>query len=185
MSGLTTVGLIAACICWKTRRRRLSPSKSFTEQEKKLLDSSLATSCDRQSIDVGSSYGFEMIDRSTSLDSGDSRGCMETVHITLEHTGIYPPPPVEFALPAAYGNIFISLRLSGTGEEYPDLLGGGATLPRRSKTCTLNSANDNVSSRNAASSSTWSLPEDNATDDKTDNNIFSPFSRMSTEFTAL
>ncbi|XP_053616578.1 leucine-rich repeat-containing protein 24-like [Plodia interpunctella] len=190
MLAMTGVGFIAACVCWKTQRRRVPPSRSFTDQEKKLLDTSIAASCDRTSADLGSSsYGFEMLDRSMSMESEDTQRCMEPVQITIEGPpGSFPPPPAEFALPAPYGNIFISVQVSGHNDEYPDLLGGGATLPRRSRTCFLKSAYDNMGPRiTAAGSSTWSLPGanvDNKKDEK-DTQLTMPLSTFSTEFTAL
>lgn len=184
---MTTAGFISACVCWKTKRRRVPPSRSFTDQEKKLLDTSLAVSCDRTSGDLGSSYGFEMLDRSISMESDDAR-CLEPVQITIEGPpGTFPPPPAEFALPAPYGNIFISVQVSGHSDEYPDLLGGGATLPRRSRTCFLKSAYDNMGPRiTAAGSSTWSLPGANADKNVEKNDPLTvPLSTFSTEFTAL
>lgn len=184
---MTGAGILSACVCWKTRRRIVPPSRSFTDQEKKLLDTSLAASCERTSGDLGSSYGFELLDRSMSLESEDTR-CLEPVQITIEGPpGSFPPPPTEFALPAPYGNIFISVQVTGHKEEYPDLLGGGSTLPRRSRTCFLKSAYDNMGPRiTAAGSSTWSLPGAN-TDKNADRNdpIITPLSTFSTEFTAL
>ncbi|XP_028164879.1 leucine-rich repeat-containing protein 24-like [Ostrinia furnacalis] len=190
MLAMTGAGVIAACVCWKTRRRRVPPSRSFTDQEKKLLDTSLAASCDRTSADLGSSYGFEMLDRSMSMESEDTQRCMDPVQITIEGPpGSFPPPPAEFALPAPYGNIFISVQVSGHNDEYPDLLGGGATLPRRSRTCFLKSAYDNMGPRiTAAGSSTWSLPGANGDNTKRvekDNENPMPLSTFSTEFTAL
>ncbi|CAK1589318.1 unnamed protein product [Parnassius mnemosyne] len=187
MLAMTGLGLIATCACWKFRRQRLPPSRSFTDQEKKLLDSSLAASCDRQSVDLESSYAFEMLDRSLSMDSEGSQRYLETVPTTLEAPEMFPPPPSEFALPAPYANIFISVQLSDTQEEYPDFLGGGATLPRRSKTCFLESAYDNMGPRvTAAGNSNWSLPEDNASNNKdSEKNIITSFSTISTELTAL
>lgn len=189
MLAMTGIGIITACVCWKTKRRRVPPSRSFTDQEKKLLDTSLAVSCDRTSADLGSSYGFEMLDRSMSMESEDTQRCLEPVQITIEGPpGTYPPPPAEFALPAPYGNIFISVQVAGHNEEYPDLLGGGATLPRRSRTCFLKSTYDNMGPRiTAAGSSTWSLPGANV-DNKnieTDVPFTMPLSTFSTEFTAL
>ncbi|CAG5024246.1 unnamed protein product [Parnassius apollo] len=184
---MTGLGFIATCACWKIRRQRLPTSRSFTDQEKKLLDSSLAASCDRQSVDLESSYAFEMLDRSLSIDSDENQRCVDTVQITLEAPGMYPPPPSEFELPAPYASIFISVQLSDTQEEYPNFLGSGATLPRRSKTCFLESAYDNMGPRvTAAGNSTWSLPEHNASNNKNiENNITTSFSTISTELTAL
>ncbi|XP_063537656.1 leucine-rich repeat-containing protein 24-like [Cydia strobilella] len=183
MVGMLALGFVAACVCWNTKRQRMPPSRSFTDQEKKLLDTSLAVSCDRTS-GGGSSYGFEMLDRSMSMESEDTR-CLEPVQITIEGPpGSFPPPPAEFALPAPYGNIFISVQVSGHNDEYPDLLGGGATLPRRSRTCFLKSAYDNMGPRiTAAGSSTWSLPGANV--DSKDTPAPLPLSTFSTEFTAL
>ena len=184
---MASTGFIAACVCWKIRRRSVPPSRSFTDQEKKLLDTSIAVSCDRTSKDMGYSYGFEMFDRSMSMESEDTQRCLEPVQITIEGpSGVFPPPPAEFAIPAPYGNIFISVQVTGHNEKFPDLLGGGATLPRRSRTCFLKSAYDNMGPRvTATGSSTWSLP--GAKGDK--NNRAStppmPLSTFSTEFTAL
>ncbi|KAG7305135.1 hypothetical protein JYU34_010621 [Plutella xylostella] len=184
--GMTGMGFLAACFCWKTRRRRVPPSRSFTDQEKKLLDTSLAVSCDRTSAELGSSYGFEMLDRSMSLESEDTQRCLEPMQITIEPHGGFPPPPAEFSFPAPYGNIFISVQVKGHNDEYPDLLGGGATLPRRSRTCFLKSDYDNMGPRiTAAGSSVWSLPGSN------DQVAVKPpqepicLSTFSTEFTAL
>ncbi|CAG4960647.1 unnamed protein product [Colias eurytheme] len=185
MVAMAGAGFIATCVCWKTRRRRVPPSRSFTDQEKKLLDTSLAASCDRTSTEMGSSYGFEMFDRSISMES-DNQRCMEPVQITIEGpSGGFPPPPAEFALPAPYGNIFISVHVTGHNEKYPDLLGGGSTLPRRSRTCLLRPTYDNMGPRvTATGSSTWSLP--GAKPDKNDDAKFSvPLPTFSTEFTAL
>ncbi|XP_028028363.1 leucine-rich repeat-containing protein 24-like [Bombyx mandarina] len=186
MLAMTAAGFVSAYICWKTRRRRIPPSRSFTDQEKKLLDSSLAASCDRASGDMSLSYGFEMLDRSMSLDSEDNR-CLEPVQITVEGPpGSFPPPPAEFALPAPYGNIFISVQVSGHNDEYPDLLGGGTTLPRRNTTCFLKSTYDNMGPRiTAAGSSTWSLPGANDKNTVKENLLTTPLSNFSTEFTAL
>ncbi|KAJ0172798.1 hypothetical protein K1T71_011937 [Dendrolimus kikuchii] len=183
---MTMAGFISACICWKTRRRRVPPSRSFTDQEKKLLDTSLAVSCDRTSGDLGSSYGFEMLDRSMSMESDDAR-CLEPVQITIEGPpGSFPPPPAEFAIPAPYGNIYISVQVSGHNDEYPDLLGGGSTLPRRSRTCFLKSAYDNMGPRiTAAGSSTWSLPGAKVENKRIETDLTVPLSTFSTEFTAL
>lgn len=185
---MASTGFIAACLCWKIRRRHVPPSRSFTDQEKKLLDTSLAVSCDRTSVEMGSSYGFEMFDRSMSLESEDTQRCMEPVQITIEGpSGGFPPPPAEFSIPAPYGNIFISVQVTGHNEEYPDLLGGGATLPRRSRTCFLKSDYDNMGPRvTAAGSSTWSLPGAKADSNPCKETTATvPLSTFSTEFTAL
>lgn len=185
---MTFSGFIASCICWKTRRRRVPPSRSFTDQEKKLLDTSLAVSCDRTSADMNSSYGFEMLDRSMSLESEDTQSKrFEPVQITIEGPpGTFPPPPAEFALPAPYGSIFISVQVAPNEELYPDLLGGGTTLPRRSRTCFLKSAYDNMGPRiTAAGSSTWSLPGANVDNKMDKDQMTMPLSTFSTEFTAL
>ncbi|XP_041969636.1 leucine-rich repeat-containing protein 24-like [Aricia agestis] len=184
---MAATGFIAACVCWKIRRRRVPPSRSFTDQEKKLLDTSLAVSCDRTSVDLGSSYGFEMFDRSMSTDSQDTQRCLDPVQITIEGpSGPFPPPPAEFALPGPYGNIFISVQVTGHSKEYPDLLNGGGTLPRRSRTCFIKSDYDNMGPRvTATGSSTWSLPGSKL-GDKTNKEIpATPLSTFSTEFTAL
>ncbi|CAH0719282.1 unnamed protein product, partial [Brenthis ino] len=184
---MASTGFIAACVCWKIRRRRVPPSRSFTDQEKKLLDTSLAVSCDRTSVDMGSSYGFEMFDRSMSMESEDTQRCLEPVQITIEGpSGSFPPPPAEFAIPAPYGNIFISVQVTGHNEEFPDLLGGGSTLPRRSRTCFLKSAYDNMGPRvTATGSSTWSLPGAKGEKIHKDSTPPMPLSTFSTEFTAL
>lgn len=188
---MVVVGCAAAVVCWKTRRRRVPPSRSFTDQEKKLLDTSIAVSCDRTSAEMGSSYGFELLDRSMSMDSEDTQRCLDPVHITIEGPpGSYPPPPAEFALPAPYGNIFISVQVSNRkDEEYPDILGGGATLPRRSRTCFIKPSYDNMGPRiTAAGSSTWSLPGANGDKNaEPEPSVPLPLqlSTFSTEFTAL
>lgn len=184
---MASTGFIAACVCWKIRRRSVPPSRSFTDQEKKLLDTSIAVSCDRTSMDVGSSYGFEMFDRSMSMESEDTQRCMEPVQITIEGpSGAFPPPPAEFAIPAPYGNIFISVQVTGHNEKFPDLLGGGATLPRRSRTCFLKSDYDNMGPRvTATGSSTWSLPGAKGDKSTRDSAPPMPLSTFSTEFTAL
>lgn len=185
MVAMLVLGFVAACVCWNTKQQRVPPSRSFTDQEKKLLDTSLAVSCDRTSGDLGSSYGFEMLDRSMSMESEDTQRCLEPVQITIEGPpGSFLPPPAEFALPAPYGNIFISVQV-GHNDEFPDLLGGGATLPRRSRTCFLKSAYDNMGPRiTAAGSSTWSLPGANV-DNKMETPAPLPLATFSTEFTAL
>ncbi|XP_063909979.1 probable oxidoreductase PXDNL isoform X3 [Zophobas morio] len=100
------VSATAAVCCVRSRSRRrqnLKASVSFTDQEKKLLDVSIATTTDRG---TGSCEALgpelELVD--------------PPVHITIESEplplAVYPPPP-EFSgsvLPtAAYGNIFISV----------------------------------------------------------------------------
>ncbi|XP_050672900.1 leucine-rich repeat, immunoglobulin-like domain and transmembrane domain-containing protein 2 [Leptidea sinapis] len=187
MLAMAGAGFVATCILWKTRRRRMPPSRSYTDQEKKLLDTSLAVSCERSSTDMGSSYGCEIYDGSISLESDDAEICMEPVQLTVE--GIdetFPPPPAEFSLPAPYSNIFISVQVAGHDNKYPDLLGGGATLPRRSRTCFIKPTYDNMGPRvTAAGSSTLSLPE---VDPEIQTNIVSssiPLSTFSTEYTAL
>lgn len=160
---------IAVC-CVKSRngnrRRNLKASVSFTDQEKKLLDVSIATTTDRG---TGSSEAL-----------GPEVELMEPpVHITIESEplplAVYPPPP-EFStstLPAgAYGNIFISVSVSRDpsidASRCPDLLDlphrvnkpmyhGMATLPRRP--CAAPQY-DNMGPRvTACGSSTLSLPD--------------------------
>ncbi|XP_068623222.1 leucine-rich repeat-containing protein 24-like [Battus philenor] len=178
MVGMTCLGFIAAFVCWKTRRRRIPTSKSFTDQEKKLLDSSLAASSDRHSVDMSSAYDLEMFDRSLSMDSGDSQRCFDALQITLEGSRGFVPPPVEFALPASYANIFISVQLS---DKYDDL----PPVPHSSRTRFLKSASDNMGPRvTAAGSSTWSLSKDNEKR-VVEKNIITPFPTYTTEFTAL
>ncbi|XP_045529972.1 leucine-rich repeat, immunoglobulin-like domain and transmembrane domain-containing protein 3 [Pieris brassicae] len=176
MLAMAGTGIIGTCICWKTRRR-VPSSRSFTDQEKKLIDTSLAASCERTSTDMGS-FGFEMFERSVS-----SENCMEPVHITIEGpSGGYPRPPAEFSLPAPYGNIFISVQVKSHKDKVPDLLGGGSTLPKRSRTCLLRPTYDNMGPRvTATGSSTWSLPGANAGDLK-ESTLSDNFS---SEFTAL
>lgn len=166
LGGLAALGFIAAVACWHLRRRRVPPSRSFTDQEKRLLDASVVVSCDRSIADMASPCNFELTERSMGDDA--VRGCpFDPVHITIEGTsGAFPPPPAEFAVPVPYGNIFISVQVAGrTGEpgKYPDLLSGGATLPRRSRTCCGTPAYDNMGPRvTATGSSTWSLPGANS-----------------------
>ncbi|GBP63967.1 Reticulon-4 receptor-like 2 [Eumeta japonica] len=169
---LATLGFLAAVACWRLRRHRVPPSRSFTDQEKRLLDASVVVSCDRSIAEMASPCDFELTERSLSLGEEGGRGCtFEPVHITIEGSGAtgggYPPPPAEFAVPVPYGNIFISVQVSGPGGEgtkYPDLLGGGATLPRRGRTCCTAPAYDNMGPRvTATGSSTWSLPSEGAT----------------------
>ncbi|KAF9409220.1 hypothetical protein HW555_011352 [Spodoptera exigua] len=157
---LATLGFIAAVACWHLRRRTVPPSRSFTDQEKRLIDASVVVSCDRSIGDMASPCDFEMTER---MSDEPPRGCgFDPVHITIEGTpGAFPPPPAEFAVPVPYGNIFISVQVAGRGEpaKYPDLLSGGATLPRRNRTCCAVPAYDNMGPRvTATGSSTWSLP---------------------------
>lgn len=148
------------------QRKNMKASVSFTDQEKKLLDVSIATttergtgSCEALGSDV------ELLD--------------PPVHITIEREqvplAVYPPPP-EFSsstLPAgAYGNIFISVSVtrdpSVDVSRCPDLLDlpqrsksvfhGMATLPRRQFTSPPQY--DNMGPRvTAGGSSTLSLPD--------------------------
>lgn len=157
---LASMGFIAAVACWHLRRRTVPPSRSFLDQEKRLIDASVVVSCDRSIGNMASPCDFELTERS---NDDQPRGCaFDPVHITIEGTpGAFPPPPAEFAVPVPYGNIFISVQVAGRGEpgRYPDLLSGGATLPRRNKTCCAAPAYDNMGPRvTATGSSTWSLP---------------------------
>ncbi|XP_030754163.1 leucine-rich repeat-containing protein 24-like [Sitophilus oryzae] len=166
--GLSTVIAVVAVCCARKRnnmRHGLQASVSFTDQEKKLLDASIATTTDRG---TGS---MEAI--GPDLDIMD-----QPVHITIEREPVpmvvFPPPP-EFStsvLPAgAYGNIFISVSVSRDPtadiSRCPDLLDlpprpkrvyhGMATLPRRP----IPPPNyDNMGPRvTAGGSSTLSLPD--------------------------
>nr|XP_018910519.1 PREDICTED: leucine-rich repeats and immunoglobulin-like domains protein 1 [Bemisia tabaci] len=121
------------------RKAKLMSSMSFNDQEKKLLDVSIATSTDRQtgSLDGISSHAdMEMLEQSMQ-----SIPLEPPVHITIESHPptdpnaalVYPPPP-EFStsiLPAgAFGNIFISVSVNQEPHspcpsditKYPDLL---------------------------------------------------------------
>ncbi|VVC92960.1 unnamed protein product [Leptidea sinapis] len=163
LGALTALGFVAAVACWHFRKRTVPPSRSFMDQEKRLIDASVVVSCDRSLADMASPCNFELTERSLSIDEQPRNCGFEPVHITIEGTpGAFPPPPAEFAVPVPYGNIFISVQVAGRGEpvKYPDLLGGGATLPRRTKTCCGAPAYDNMGPRVTAtgSSSTWSLP---------------------------
>ncbi|XP_030040067.2 leucine-rich repeat-containing protein 24 [Manduca sexta] len=158
---LATLGFIGAVACWHLRRRTVPPSRSFTDQEKRLIDASVVVSCDRSIGSMASPCDFEMTEQ--SLGDDQPRTCsFDPVHITIEGTpGTFPPPPAEFAVPVPYGNIFISVQVAGRGEpgKYPDLLSGGATLPRRNRSCCTAPAYDNMGPRvTATGSSTWSLP---------------------------
>ncbi|CAG9571594.1 unnamed protein product [Danaus chrysippus] len=162
LGALATLGFIAAVACWHLRKRTVPSSRSFMDQEKRLIDASVVISCDRSIADMASPCDFELTERSLSVDD-HPRGCsFDPVHITIEGTpGAFPPPPAEFAVPVPYGNIFISVQVSGRSEpaKYPDLLSGGTTLPRRSRTCCTAPAYDNMGPRvTATGSSTWSLP---------------------------
>nr|XP_023024021.1 peroxidasin-like protein [Leptinotarsa decemlineata] len=164
----SVVGVIAMC-CVKNRRadqrRNMKASVSFNDQEKKLLDVSIATTTDRG---TGSCEAL-----------GPEVELMDPpVHITIEREplplSVYPPPP-EFStstLPAgAYGNIFISVSVSRDPSidvsRCPDLLDlphrpkpiyhGMATLPRRQYVAPQY---DNMGPRvTAGGSSTLSLPD--------------------------
>lgn len=149
----------------KRHRRNMKASVSFTDQEKKLLDVSIATTTDRG---TGSCEALgpdlELVD--------------PPVHITIESEpmplAVFPPPP-EFstsALPAgAFGNIYISVSVSRDPSmdisRCPDLLDlphrskpayhGMATLPRRPRAVPQY---DNMGPRvTAGGSSTLSLPD--------------------------
>ncbi|XP_060530710.1 probable oxidoreductase PXDNL [Cylas formicarius] len=167
---LSTVITITTVCCVRrnnrARRRNMQESVSFTDQEKKLLDVSIATTTDRGT-------------GSTEAIGPDLEIVEPPVHITIERDPlpmvVFPPPP-EFstsALPAgAYGNIFISVSVSrdpGTVDvsRCPDLLDlphrskpvyhGMATLPRRP--CATPHY-DNMGPRvTAGGSSTLSLPD--------------------------
>lgn len=189
IAAMTASGFVAACFCWKTKRRRMTPTRSFTEQEKKLLDTSLAVSLDRSSGDLGSSYNFEMLRRSESLFSEDVER-KKPIQITIEGPPCsFMPPPPEFSVPAPYTNIFISVRVLDEDNKGPDVIRGSATLPRRSRTCVLKPNYDNMGPRvTAAGSSVWSLPDSNevaAVENSENNNPLLLLSTYSTEFTAL
>lgn len=163
--GCVTLATSIAVCCVRRRhshRRSIKASVSFTDQEKKLLDVSIATTTDRG---TGSCEAL-----------GPDMELVEPVHITIESEplplAVFPPPP-EFGnvLPAtAYGNIFISVSVSRDPQvdtsRCPDLLDlphrtkpvyhGMATLPRRP--CAAPHY-DNMGPRvTAAGSSTLSLP---------------------------
>ncbi|CAG9762546.1 unnamed protein product [Ceutorhynchus assimilis] len=169
---LSTVITVSAVCCARNRNnlqgRNIQASVSFTDQEKKLLDVSIATTTDRG---TGSSEAI-----------GPEMDMMEPpVHITIEREPlpmvVFPPPP-EFStstLPAgAYGNIFISVSVSRDPNivdvsRCPDLLDlphrpkpiyhGMATLPRRPLPVPMKY--DNMGPRVTAggSCSTLSLPD--------------------------
>lgn len=167
---LSTVITVSAVCCARKRSNlrghNMQASVSFTDQEKKLLDVSIATTTDRG---TGSSEAI-----------GPDMDMMEPpVHITIEREPlpvvVFPPPP-EFStstLPAgAYGNIFISVSVSRDPNmvdisRCPDLLDlphrpkpiyhGMATLPRRPAPVPNY---DNMGPRvTAGGSSTLSLPD--------------------------
>ncbi|KAF7287819.1 uncharacterized protein LOC143205329 [Rhynchophorus ferrugineus] len=167
--GLSTVITVVAVCCARRRnnlRRGMQASVSFTDQEKKLLDGSIATTTDRG---TGSAEAI-----GPEMDMMDP-----PVHITIEREPlpmvVFPPPP-EFStstLPAgAYGNIFISVSVSRDPSadisRCPDLLDlphrpkrvyhGMATLPRRP--IPAPPKYDNMGPRvTAGGSSTLSLPD--------------------------
>lgn len=179
---------LAAVCCMRAknarRRRQLKASVSFTDQEKKLLDVSIATTTDRG---AGSCEALPP-DGDGLMDSPSTQP--PPVHITIEshhrHDGmslppmpmaVYPPPP-EFSssvLPSsAYGNIFISVAVSRDptldASRCPDLLDlphrakpvyhGMATLPRRPQHSFAAPKYDNMGPRvTAGGSSTLSLPD--------------------------
>lgn len=169
---LSAVITVASVCCVRKRNsvrgKNMAASVSFTDQEKKLLDVSIATTTDRG---TGSSEAI-----------GPDMDVMEPpVHITIEREPlpmvVFPPPP-EFStstLPAgAYGNIFISVSLSRDPNmvdvaRCPDLLDlphrtkpvyhGMATLPRRPAPAPVPHY-DNMGPRvTAGGSSTLSLPD--------------------------
>ncbi|KAJ8927690.1 hypothetical protein NQ314_019821 [Rhamnusium bicolor] len=167
--GFSAVITVIAVCCVRGRhnnqRRNMKASVSFTDQEKKLLDVSIATTTDRG---TGSCEAL-----GPELDLMDP-----PVHITIEREplplAVFPPPP-EFSgsgLPAgAYGNIFISVSVSRDPSldvsRCPDLLDlshrpksvyhGMATLPRRPY---ATPQYDNMGPRvTAGGSSTLSLPD--------------------------
>ncbi|XP_050298185.1 peroxidasin-like [Anthonomus grandis grandis] len=172
---LSTVITITAMCCARKRNhamhnRNMQASVSFTDQEKKLLDVSIATTTDRG---TGSSEAIGPPEMDMMLEP--------PVHITIEREPlpmvVFPPPP-EFStstLPAgAYGNIFISVSVSRDPNlvdisRCPDLLDlphnrpkpvyhGMATLPRRPPAPIPKY--DNMGPRvTAGGSSTLSLPD--------------------------
>ncbi|KRT81527.1 Immunoglobulin [Oryctes borbonicus] len=148
------------------RRRNMKASVSFTDQEKKLLDVSIATTTDRG---TGS---CEALATAGEMDMMDP-----PVHITIESEplplAVFPPPP-EFST-NAFGNIFISVSVSRDPttidtSRCPDLLDlphrpkpiyhGMATLPRRPYAVMQPQLYDNMGPRvTAGGSSTLSLPD--------------------------
>lgn len=172
--GFSAVFTVIAVCCVRnqkrTQRRNMKTSVSFTDQEKKLLDVSIATTTDRG---TGSNEAL-----SPELELVEP-----PVHITIEREplplAVFPPPP-EFSssgggggsgLPTTnFGNIFISVSVSRDPSidvsRCPDLLDlphrpkpvyhGMATLPRRP--CPVPHY-DNMGPRvTAGGSSTLSLP---------------------------
>ena len=92
-------------------------SQSFTDQEKKLLDVSIATSTDRPSGScegLGSQPDMELLEQ--SLQSIPLELCEQPVHITIEshHAATDPavvfPPPPEFStsIPVSYTHLILN-----------------------------------------------------------------------------
>lgn len=149
-TGVVFVSILSACAyrlkrCRSKKHRRKAKMKesiSFTDQEKKLLELSSATSTDRPSGScdgLGSQPDMELLEQ--SLQSLPLEMCDQPVHITIEshtsdHQAVVFPPPPEFSTsllpPGAFGNIFISVSVSQDpntmdSPRYPDLL----DLPHR------------------------------------------------------
>lgn len=159
-----TFTVIAVC-CVRNRnnrtKRSLKASVSFTDQEKKLLDVSIATTTDRG---TGSSEAL-----GPEMDMVDP-----PVHITIESepmpVAVFPPPP-EFS--NAFGNIYISVSVSRDPSMdvsgCPDLLDlphrtkpvyhGVATLPRRMSSHHVVPQYDNMGPRVTAAGSCSTLSE--------------------------
>ncbi|XP_045479679.1 leucine-rich repeat-containing protein 24-like [Harmonia axyridis] len=192
--GFSAFCTMIAVYCARSSRRRghdIKASVSFTDQEKKLLDVSIATTTDRG---TGSCEGL-----GPEVDLVDP-----PVLITIEREPlpmtVFPPPP-EFSgniLPVApYGNIFISVSLSRDHHEPsqrqgPDLLDlshrskmvyhGMATLPRRQNPI---AQYDNMGPRvTACGSSTLSLP-DSTMDEVTPTPMPSSCVPLNPEFVSL
>lgn len=147
-TGVVFLSILSACAyrlkrCRSKKHRRkakMKESVSFCDQEKKLLDVSIATSTDRPSGScdgLGSQPDMELLEQ--SLQSLPLELCDQPVHITIEshaaeQSVVFPPPP-EFSAsllpPGAFGNIFISVSVSQDpnldSPRYPDLL----DLPHR------------------------------------------------------
>lgn len=165
-SALITI-IVVSCVRSRKidRRCNMKTSVSFMDQEKKLLDVSIATTTDRGT-------------GSCEVIGPDMELMDPPVHITIEREplplAVFPPPP-EFSsssLPSgAYGNIFISVSVSRDPNidvsRCPDLLDlphrpkpiyhGMATLPRRP---IATPQYDNMGPRvTAGGSSTLSLPD--------------------------